>query len=196
MAKAVVREWVPLSEALARETAVWRDPEFAKERLQHRQLAKEELPWRYVDADGVAHENDFPARLWGRPETKINWQGSSALISGLYIWSFGPRPAPPDQPRPPMWIYRIDVFVPATPGKPPVKMGRPSARELVRAEAERQLREEPSQIPDSLKRWGDVLAGWLAEQPSAPVAKGGTCEAYVRHLYKLAKARKAIKSGK
>jgi hypothetical protein len=73
------------------------------------------------------------------------------------------------------------------------RRGRPSPKGTVRTEAQRQLDKEPGSIRGSLKKWGDILATWLATQPDETPVNGRTIEGYIRDLYRSAK-RKVIKS--
>jgi len=75
------------------------------------------------------------------------------------------------------------------------RQGRPSPKDTVRTEAQRQLDKDPDSIPRSLKKWGDSLATWLAGQPDETSVNGRTIEGYIRDLHRSAK-RKVIKSVK
>jgi hypothetical protein len=90
-------------------------------------------------------------------------------------------------------IVVAGAIVAATTGK---KKGRPSPKQLVRAEAKRQIREELDSIDDLLKNWAIELANWLTKQPGKLTVRARTVGTYVRYLHRIAKRLKHLKSGK
>jgi hypothetical protein len=58
MAGGSILTWVPLSVALEYEIQKVRDPEFAKHRIRQGLICRQ-LPYRYIDRNGVPHENDL-----------------------------------------------------------------------------------------------------------------------------------------
>jgi hypothetical protein len=64
-----------------------------------------------------------------------------------------------------------------------IKLGRPSSRDLVRAEAKCRL--DAGDVPASLKEFGNVLSRWLADNhPDAPPMVGRVVERNIRDLWR------------
>jgi hypothetical protein len=65
----------------------------------------------------------------------------------------------------------------------PDNLGRPSSRDLVRAEAQRQL-DSAEPVPPTLKEFGNKLSKWLRDNhPDAPPMAGPTVEDNIRDLF-------------
>jgi hypothetical protein len=67
-------------------------------------------------------------------------------------------------------------------GPQPKPSGRPSSRDLVRAEAQRRL--DSGLVPSTLKEFGNKLSEWLRDNhPDAPPMAGPTVEDNIRDLF-------------